>query len=65
VTQIWPAISSRHSIPGSSQSGYPADLDNIAVSEGDMIRFEVHAGSNGTSNLVSWTPSIGYVNRRH
>jgi len=45
------------------RSGYEADVDDIPVSEGDVIRFEVHASGNGPSDVVSWTPSIGYVQR--
>jgi hypothetical protein len=29
-----------------------------------MIRFEVRGNSDKTADVVSWTPSIGYVDRR-
>jgi hypothetical protein len=63
VTQIWPGSRGKQMAGQTGQAGYESDLDNIQVSEGDMIRFEVHGTADKTPDIVSWTPSIGYVDR--
>jgi hypothetical protein len=62
-TQIWPVSGGAQSLGASDQTGYATDLDNITVSSGDVIRFEVNDGgsSSNTSDLTSWNPSIGYT----
>jgi hypothetical protein len=62
-TQIWPVSGGAQSLGASDQSGYATDLDNITVSSGDVIRFEVNDGgsSSNASDLTSWNPSIGYT----
>jgi hypothetical protein len=66
VTQIWPGAKGKRMLNGTGPSGYETDVDGIQVSEGDVLRFEVHGNSDRAADVVSWTPSIGYVAaRRH
>jgi hypothetical protein len=64
VTQIWPSTGEGQLINGSDQLGHEANADDIQVSEGDVIRFEVYGSGDHASEAVSWTPSIGYIDRR-
>lgn len=64
VSPLWPESGGRQFIAGDDQTGYATDLDQIHVEEGDMIRFEVHANGDSVHDIVSWTPSIGYVTRK-
>ncbi len=64
ATQIWPGARGKQMQTQTGQLGYETDVDNVQVSEGDMIRFEVRGNSDKTADVVSWTPSIGYVDRR-
>jgi hypothetical protein len=63
VTQVWPAAGGRQLIASSDQTGYATDVDTIRVAQGDVLRFEVHANGDNAHDSVSWTPSIGYVDR--
>ncbi len=36
-------------------------VNNISVSPGDTIRFEITANGNNSYDTVSWTPSVAYV----
>jgi hypothetical protein len=63
VTQIWPASGGRQLIAATDQRGHGTDIDAVHVDAGDVIRFEVHANGDNTDDAVSWTPSIGYVDR--
>jgi len=63
VTQIWPATGGRQVIAVHDQAGYATDVDTIQVAQGDVLRFEVHANGDNAHDTVSWTPSVGYVNR--
>jgi hypothetical protein len=60
-TLIWPVQDGRQLIASTDQMGYATDLDDIYVSAGDVIRFEIHASGDRSNDAVSWTPSIGYV----
>lgn len=64
VTQLWPGPRGKRMLSASSPLGYETDVDGIQVNEGDVIRFEVHGNSDKASDVVSWTPSIGYTERR-
>jgi hypothetical protein len=64
VTQIWSAATGERLTAASGQFGYETNVNAIPVSEGDVIRFEVHPAGGRTSGVVSWTPSIGYVGRK-
>lgn len=64
VYPLWPASSGPQLIAGDDHTGYATDLDEIHVEEGDMIRFEVHATGDSSHDVVSWTPSVGYVNHK-
>ena len=61
VTQIWPTPSGRQAVAAADQVGYATNIDEIQVTPGEMIRFEVHASGDSSANAVSWTPSIGYI----
>jgi hypothetical protein len=63
VTQIWPAAGGTQLIGASDQAGYATDVDTIQVAQGDVVRFEVHANGDNAHDSVSWTPSVGYVER--
>ena len=64
VTALWPKAGGRKLIAGEDQAGLATDLDNIHVSTGDVIRFEVNANGDSAHDTVSWTPSVGYVQGR-
>ncbi|MBB6672251.1 hypothetical protein [Cohnella nanjingensis] len=61
TTQLWPA-SGAYAIGATDQVGVDTDLDNIAVSAGDMIRFEIGSGPNGDESYdeTSWVPIVAY-----
>lgn len=61
--QVWPSTSGRKLLAPGNESGYATDIDAIQVSEGDVIRFEIHSNGDGAHDSVSWTPSVGYVGR--
>jgi hypothetical protein len=63
VTQVWPPAGGRQLIASTDQTGYATDVDAIRVAQGDVLRFEVHANGDNARDSVSWTPSIGYVDR--
>lgn len=63
VNQIWPASGGRKLIAASEQAGYATDVDTVHVAQGDVLRFEVHASGENTRDAVSWTPSVGYLDR--
>ena len=62
-TQIWPTSGGAQSLGASDQTGYATDLDSITVASGDVIRFEANdgGGSDNSSDLTSWNPSVGYT----
>jgi hypothetical protein len=64
VTQIWPTAGGGQLIAGGDMVGYATDVDNISVSAGDLVRFEVHANGDNAHDAVSWTPSVAYVRER-
>jgi Periplasmic copper-binding protein (NosD) len=61
VTRIWPAKGGKQLIAGKDQSGYSADVNNISVEAGDQVRFEVTANGDNAHDVVSWSPSVGYI----
>ncbi|HEY2467104.1 MAG TPA: hypothetical protein VGI45_04565 [Terracidiphilus sp.] len=62
VSHLWPStLGRRQSIAGTDQVGYPANVNNIEVRAGDMIRFEVNANGQNFYDTVSWTPSVAYI----
>ncbi|HLV97963.1 MAG TPA: right-handed parallel beta-helix repeat-containing protein [Ktedonobacterales bacterium] len=60
---IWPTSGGAQSIAYNDQVGVDTDLDSVSVSAGDVIRFEVNAGSSGNNynDSTSWMPSVGYT----
>jgi len=61
VSQIWPAEGGRQTVAPTDESGFGTDVDSIHVQQGDVVRFEVHANGDNQHDLVSWTPSVGFV----
>jgi hypothetical protein len=61
--QIWPSTAGRQLIASTDEAGFGTDIDSIRVAQGDVIRFEVYAGGEDAHNALSWTPSVGYVDR--
>lgn len=62
VTHLWPpTLQRRQWIAGVDQVGYSADVNNVEVRAGDMIRFEVTANGQNFYDTVSWTPSVAYI----
>jgi|GEM_PF-801393 len=59
-TRIWPSGGDQF-IAYNDKSGVEQVLDNLSVSAGDVIRFEVDGSSNNTADTVSWSPSIAYT----
>ncbi|MHB9034035.1 MAG: hypothetical protein ACYC6L_13430 [Anaerolineae bacterium] len=43
------------------REGFTADLDNIAVKTGDIIRFETGGPGGWVVDGVSWVPTIAYI----
>jgi len=64
IAQIWPKAGARQLVSSSDEAGFGTDVDSISVARGDIIRFEVHANGDNAHDAVSWTPSIGYIDRR-
>jgi hypothetical protein len=64
ATQIWPSQAGRQLIAATDQVGYATAVDNVQVSAGDMIRFEVRGNADSSTESLSWTPSIGYVTQK-
>jgi hypothetical protein len=64
ISRLWPESGGPQLIAKGDHTGYATDIDEIHVEEGDMIRFEVQATGDGSHDVVSWTPSVGYVNRK-
>jgi hypothetical protein len=62
-TVIWPSTGSAQAIAFNDRSGFDTNLDNITVSVGDVLRFEVNNGgaNNAGGDLTSWVPGIGYT----
>jgi hypothetical protein len=60
--QIWPASGNKRQVPGIEDPGAATDLDSVHVSQGDVIRFEIHAADDSPES-VSWSPSVGYIDR--
>lgn len=61
VTQLWPAPAGGQHIASADLVGYATNVDQVDVSPGDMIRFEVRSSGANSANSVSWTPSVAYI----
>lgn len=61
VSQIWPASGNGQLIAGSDQVGFATDVNDVYVSAGDMIRFEISANGENLHDTASWTPAVGYA----
>ena len=61
VKQIWPSQGAGQMIASDDQVGYATDVDDVQVSAGDVLRFEVRVDGATPNQSVSWTPSVGYV----
>ncbi|MBM7567222.1 hypothetical protein JOC55_004174 [Paenibacillus sacheonensis] len=59
-TRIWPA-SGDQSIAYNDKVGVEQVLDNLSVTAGDVIRFEVDGSANNANDATSWSPSIAYT----
>ncbi len=61
-TKIWPTSGASQAVASNDGIGLDANLSNLTVASGDVLRFEVNAGSSGnnSNDLTSWNPSIGY-----
>ena len=46
---------------GAERDGYETVLDDVPVSEGDVIRFEVSGPAGWFIDAVSWAPTLAYV----
>lgn len=46
---------------GGSWEGVETNLDDLAVQEGDMLRFEVQGAANDIKDAVSWAPTVAYM----
>jgi hypothetical protein len=64
-TQVWPVTGGAQAVAYNNLSGYETNLDQLAVTAGDVIRFQVTPGSSGdnTYDQTSWAPSIAYAGR--
>ena len=60
-TRIWPAASDQ-TIAYNDRIGVAQVLDNVSVTTGDVIRFEVNSIANNNSyDMTSWAPTIAYT----
>ncbi|MCQ6559388.1 hypothetical protein [Paenibacillus mendelii] len=61
-TQIWPASGSQ-TVNYNNMFGVESSLNNITVSAGDLIRFEITSGAAGANQYdnTSWTPAVAYT----
>lgn len=61
-TRIWPTTSDQ-SIAYNDIVGAELTLDNVSVTAGDIIRFEVTNGSSNdnTYDMTSWAPVVAYT----
>lgn len=58
-TTIW----GPQTVAYNDRSGIDANVDNVAVSQSDVLRFEINPGASGQNacDWSSWDPSIGYT----
>jgi len=54
--ELWSAVIE----PNDNTQKAPHDLKKISVKEGDTILFRVQALSNGTGDILSWSPEVTY-----
>ncbi|TXN29494.1 hypothetical protein [Lacisediminihabitans profunda] len=59
--QIWPASGTQTIAAGDEYTGVPYVLDNVAVTAGDVIRFETNENGESSYDKASWTPSVAYT----
>ncbi|MHB1484855.1 MAG: LamG domain-containing protein [Saccharofermentanales bacterium] len=64
ITKNGSVIWGSSSISGTDAVGLAANVNDISVNEGDIIRFEVNCGnsSNNSYDQVSWIPTVAYSN---
>jgi hypothetical protein len=48
-------------VADTNRSGYEANLDSLAVAEGDVLRFEVAGPCRYMADGFSWAPTIAYI----
>jgi hypothetical protein len=61
-TVIWPTSGgSQHIAAGDEYTGVNNVIDNLSVSAGDILRFEVNTYSTNTYDKTSWTPAVVYT----
>jgi hypothetical protein len=61
VIPLWPSQGGKQLIGKSDQKGISSNVDNVQVAAGDRIRFEIHSNGENADDVVSWTPSVGYL----
>ncbi|MHB1483698.1 MAG: hypothetical protein ACYCYI_03450 [Saccharofermentanales bacterium] len=51
------------SFSGTNSEGSSTNINNILLTKGDILRFEVNCGTNGSNNFdqVSWIPTVAYI----
>jgi hypothetical protein len=60
-SQIWPATGTQTVAAGDEYTGVGYALDNVAVTAGDVIRFETNENGESSFDKASWTPSVSYT----
>jgi hypothetical protein len=61
-TVIWPTSGgSQHVAAGDEYTGVNYVIDNLSVTAGDILRFEVNTYSTNNYDKTSWTPAIVYT----
>ncbi len=61
ITQNGQDLWSHLECSGKERDGYEVVLDDVPVTEGDIIRFEVTGPAGWIADGVSWAPTLGYV----
>ncbi|MCW2951740.1 MAG: hypothetical protein JWQ48_910 [Conexibacter sp.] len=60
ITKNGSAIWSNHTIAGSDTTGIDANVANVAVTAGDVIRFVIGNNGDWAFDATSWDPTVGY-----
>ena len=60
-TQIWPTSGTQVIGAGDEYTGVGYALDGVAVTAGDVIRFETNNNGESSYDKASWTPSVAYT----
>jgi F5/8 type C domain len=61
VTKNGTTVIPAAAVSSNDRQGVSLNADEVSVTAGDVIRFEVAGGSTSTSDRLSWSPTIAYA----